>query len=174
MKPDGSFSVRNTDPKIKTTKNETSDRILKIPGYIFTLVKERKDYLDDLKAKRLSQGKPWEMQYDGYVSIADFGRLKDENTVGCALKRICASAGIPNVSPHDLRHITATLMYEYGAEGNPDKEAVLKAVSRYLGHSSTNTTIDVYMTHVESLSKIRHVSEAHQDPFLFTSKAGGM
>ena len=43
MKPDGSFSVRNTDPKIKTTKNETSDRILKIPGYIFTLVKERKD-----------------------------------------------------------------------------------------------------------------------------------
>ncbi len=114
------------------------------------------------------------MQYDGYVSIADFGRLKDENTVGFALKRICASAGIPNVSPHDLRHITATLMYEYGAEGNPDKEAVLKAVSRYLGHSSTNTTIDVYMTHVESLSKIRHVSEAHQDPFLFTSKAGGM
>lgn len=174
MKPDGTFSVRNTDPKIKTTKNETSDRILRVPGYIFTLVKERKEYLEDLKAKRLSQGRPWEMQYDGYVSIADFGRLKDENTVGCALKRICASAGIPNVSPHDLRHITATLMYEYGAEGNPDKEAVLKAVSRYLGHSSTNITIDVYMTHVESLSKIRQVSEAHQDPFLFASKTGGM
>ena len=65
-------------------------------------------------------------------------------------------------------------MYEYGAEGNPDKEAVLKAVSRYLGHYSTNITIDVYMTHVESLSKIRQVSEAHQDPFLFASKTGGM
>ena len=174
IKDDGTFSVKKIGTNIKSPKNDTSDRILKVPHHIFLLVRERKHYLDDLKEDRLKKGKPWDDQYEGYISIADFGQLKDENTVAVALKRICSAAAIPNVSPHDLRHIAATLMYEYGAANNPDKEGVLKSVSRYLGHASPNITIDVYMTFVESLSKIRGISETRQDPFLFASKTGGV
>lgn len=174
IKDDGTFSVKKIGTNIKSPKNDTSDRILKVPHHIFLLVRERKHYLDDLKEDRLKKGKPWDDQYEGYISIADFGQLKDENTVAAALKRICSAAAIPNVSPHDLRHIAATLMYEYGAANNPDKEGVLKSVSRYLGHASPNITIDVYMTYVESLSKIRGISETRQDPFLFASKTGGV
>jgi integrase len=52
------------------------------------------------------------------------------------LKPILARAGLPAISPHDLRHTCATLFFSQGA--NP------KLVQELLGHSSVALTIDRY------------------------------
>lgn len=46
------------------------------------------------------------------------------------------SAGLKNVSPHDLRHTAASLAVQAGAH--------VKAVQRMLGHASAAMTLDVY------------------------------
>lgn len=45
-------------------------------------------------------------------------------------------AGIPRITPHDLRHTAASFAVSSGAN--------VKAVQRMLGHSSAAMTLDVY------------------------------
>jgi len=52
------------------------------------------------------------------------------------MERLCKQAGIPKVTPHQLRHYAATQMLSHGAN--------LKAVSKILGHANTSTTCDTY------------------------------
>ena len=44
--------------------------------------------------------------------------------------------GLPNVSPHDLRHTAATLALESGAD--------LKQIQQLLGHRDASTTLQFY------------------------------
>lgn len=161
---DGNVQVTRENIEIKATKTLISERVLRIPDVLFDLVDERKEWLDKLKADRKKKGKPWDDQYDGYLSIADFGLIKSDGTLNCALKRICSSAGIPVVTTHDLRHVTATLMFEYGTQNMEQPDLILKMVSEYLGHADIGTTFDVYTSYVESRSRIRGVV-AQEDPF---------
>ena len=48
----------------------------------------------------------------------------------------CRTAGIVGLTPHDLRHTTASLAISAGAN--------VKAVQRMLGHASAAMTLDVY------------------------------
>ena len=50
--------------------------------------------------------------------------------------RAIRDAGVPRLSPHDLRHTTASLAVQSGAN--------VKAVQRMLGHKSAAMTLDVY------------------------------
>ena len=62
--------------------------------------------------------------------------------VACILKGFMTAAraaGLPDVTPHTMRHSTATLMVK---QGTP-----MAKVSRWLGHGNTKTTEDVYAHH---------------------------
>ena len=61
------------------------------------------------------------------------------NNYAKTLKRMCKNAGIPPISPHQLRHYFATSSMRDGAR--------LHIISRILGHASVAITADVY-THV--------------------------
>jgi integrase len=50
--------------------------------------------------------------------------------------RAVARAGLPTMTPHDLRHTAASLAVSSGAN--------VKAVQRMLGHASASMTLDVY------------------------------
>lgn len=50
--------------------------------------------------------------------------------------RAIRDAGVPRLTPHDLRHTTASLAVQAGAN--------VKAVQRMLGHKSAAMTLDVY------------------------------
>ena len=62
---------------------------------------------------------------------------RDPNTVTRRLKRFMKKHGLPDLSPHDLRHSCATLLLASGAD--------VKSVQEILGHSDASTTLNFYV-----------------------------
>ncbi len=101
---DGEVSVKKAGVTVKAPKTASSNRIIRVPDITFDLLKERKNSINDAKKRRLEKGLDWDDTFAGYICRADTGKIKSESTLTHALKRICSSAKIPIVSPHDLRY----------------------------------------------------------------------
>jgi integrase len=72
----------------------------------------------------------------GYVFTDASGMPVDPNLATRAFKKVLATAGLPKLTIHGLRHTHATILLEQGV--NP------KVVSERLGHASVATTMDIY------------------------------
>ncbi len=72
----------------------------------------------------------------GYVFTDASGMPVDPNLATRAFKKVVATAGLPKLTIHGLRHTHATILLEQGV--NP------KVVSERLGHASVATTMDIY------------------------------
>lgn len=53
------------------------------------------------------------------------------------VKRFMKAHGLPDMSPHDLRHSCATLLLKNGAD--------IKSVQEILGHANASTTLNFYV-----------------------------
>lgn len=62
---------------------------------------------------------------------------RDPNAVTRQVKKFMVSNGLPDLSPHDLRHSCATLMLEQGAD--------IKSIQDILGHANASTTLNFYV-----------------------------
>ena len=67
------------------------------------------------------------------------------------LHRVLKRAGLPKVRFHDLRHTFATLALKSGVD--------VKTVSSMLGHSTYQTTADIY-THLDYRDKMNTANAA--------------
>ena len=72
-----------------------------------------------------------------FGSPADVFAPRHPQAVTKRIKRFVNANGLPDVSPHDLRHSCATLLLNNGAD--------IKSVQEILGHSDASTTLNYYV-----------------------------
>ncbi|MEW5899474.1 MAG: tyrosine-type recombinase/integrase [Bacillota bacterium] len=92
--------------------------------------------------KGFFQGK---YQDNGLVFCSEDGRQLDPRNFTKRYARLLRKAGIPEVSFHNLRHTSATILLEQGED--------LKVVQENLRHTRLNVTADIYTTVIEKLKK---------------------
>ena len=64
------------------------------------------------------------------------GVLRNRNARRAWFNHAASQAGVPGLTPHELRHTAASLAVSAGAN--------IKALQRMLGHASAAVTLDIY------------------------------
>lgn len=89
------------------------------------------DWLDDGRPLLVANGKK-DADDEGALFVGARGRRIDQRIVREAVHHHAQAAGVPDISPHALRHSAATHLLDGGAD--------LREVQEMLGHSSLKTT----------------------------------
>lgn len=113
------------------TKTAKSRRTLKLPAWIFDLVKRLRA---EQARQRLAMGDQWH-ECGRLFTRADGGPIQPEMAYKW-LKRFCEEKGLPFYGVHQFRHLNASLLIYNGED--------VRAVSAALGHSQTSTTLNIY------------------------------
>ncbi len=72
-----------------------------------------------------------------FHSRRDVFRPCSPSAVTQRVKRFMKRSGLPDMSPHDLRHSCATILLSHGAD--------IKSVQEILGHANASTTLNFYV-----------------------------
>lgn len=124
-----------------TTKTENSERDVKLPPTVMNMLAEFREYQNGIRKK---MGEGW--QESGKIFTQYNGLPIHPSSVTTWLRKFTARNGLPHVTPHMLRHTSATLLL---MEGIP-----IKSVSKRLGHSKASTTSDIYGHSLKSVEDI--------------------
>lgn len=94
--------------------------------------------LNALKAQRMAEH-PNTTLDDSFIFPGENSIFapRDPAAVTQRVKRFMRSNGLPDMSPHDLRHSCATLLLSSGAD--------VKSVQEILGHTNASTTLNFYV-----------------------------
>jgi len=118
------------------TKSKTSART-------FPLLADMKDILLELKAHQAKSRKMFGDTYieSDYIFTWQNGRMYRPDYVTRAFQRVLKRNDLKRIRFHDLRHSTASILY--------DKGWALKDIQEWLGHADIETTGNIY-THISS------------------------
>ena len=115
----------------KMPKSSTSIRVIRLSPVAIQLLK---DYRKIQAADQLSCGDQW-MDLD-LVFTRWNGSYFNPDDLTKWFNGFVRRNGLPQVTPHSLRHTNATLMIAAGTD--------LRTVSKRLGHAQTSTTMNIY------------------------------
>ena len=124
-----------------TTKTESSKRIIKLPKFIFDMLKDLKK---EQTSDRLKFGSKW--TDTDFVFIAKAGKPIHPDTVSGWFRNFVEKNNLPKVTIHSLRHTSATLLIMQGVN--------VKTVSSRLGHSNLSTTQNIYSHAIKTADEI--------------------
>lgn len=131
----GKYTLVEKPPKKDSYRN------LKVPQVIMEELQKRKIEYDSFKICNSNF-----LDYD-YVSFnRKTGKPHYPTSFNTYLYRNCPDIKIPTISVHGLRHMFATILIERGV-------SIVK-ISSLLGHSSPNTTFEIYCGIMEERKKI--------------------
>ena len=121
------------------TKSKTSKRTL-------PLLSDVKDVLLKLKNKQVDNSKTFGNTYikSDYVFKWQDGKLYRPDFITRSFQRVLKKHGLKKIRFHDLRHSTASILYDKGWN--------LKDVQDWLGHADIETTGNIY-THISNQRK---------------------
>ena len=124
----------NGRPVNKSTKNRSSIRRLGYAG-----LADIEELMERLWRQRLEEVERLGDEYEdgGYVICHNGGRPYQADYLSNRLQRVLKGTGLPYVTLHGLRHSFASIANS--------RNVPLFGISKALGHSSTNTTTQVYM-----------------------------
>ncbi len=122
-----------------TNKTAASNRI-------YTLLPEIRELLLEIKAQQDRNRKFFGDTYQDsdYVFTWPDGKLYHPQCVTDAFQKVLRNHGLPKMRFHDLRHSTASILYDKGWD--------LKDIQIWLGHADIETTGNIY-THITNLRK---------------------
>lgn len=127
----GTLVLDHGHRRVNPPKSADSQRTIAIP-------RETADALEEQRrlqaAWRQYAGRRW--RETGFVFTGNTGSSMPHATPAKALRVWCMELGLPRMTPHDLRHLHASLLISAGVP--------VTAVSARLGHASPDTTLRVY------------------------------
>lgn len=126
-------TLARTDKGLYVTspKTQASVRQIHLPAHLVELLKS---HLLAQSNEIAQAGSKYAQK--GFVFSTQTGEPVDPRNLQRSVQLACKKAGLPAVSPHTLRHSAATTMLEAGIP--------IHVVSRQLGHSNINITVDIY------------------------------
>ena len=139
------LKIQHTVVKQKTiiakdsTKSMTSRRV-------YPLLKEVKKLLLELREKQKRDRIDFGSVYTetDYIFVWSDGMPYRPDYITRTFKKVLAQHGLPQMRFHDIRHSTASILYDNGWE--------LKDIQQWLGHADIGTTGNIY-THLTRLRK---------------------
>lgn len=116
---------------VSTPKTATSVRIIPLTNSSLLLLKRLREQIE--------KQYPTTIIKEAFVfpSEKDLFFPKDPHAITRRVKRFMKRNGLPDLSPHDLRHSCATLLLAQGAD--------VKSVQQILGHSDASVTLNFYV-----------------------------
>ena len=140
----------------KETKNISSERVLKLPSYMFDTLREYKSWQNKM---RLALGDYWHKKItikyaDGTTNVckndrvftSDNGEPIFPDTITQWVNKFQTKYDLPKFTPHTLRHTNISLLI---AAGVP-----LRNVSQRAGHSQLSTTSNIYAHAIKTVDEI--------------------
>ena len=134
---DGTYTLYASN----TLKNNSSYRSMPLDDSFY-------NYLVELKAKqeenRTLYGNSYNREYQDYVCVNALGDLITPNYITKTFKRLLEKNDLRHIRFHALRHSCASLLLSLGYP--------MKNIQMWLGHSSFNTTANIY-AHIDASAK---------------------
>jgi len=115
----------------KSPKNETSNRVIKLPQIA---INKLKGLYDEQMAERLLWGDLWVNSNN--IMIKKDGSVMFHKTPSTWFNEWIKKTDLPKVTFHQLRHTNASILLAQGVDP--------VALSKRLGHSRPSTTTDIY------------------------------
>ncbi len=112
-------------------KTEAGNRCVLLPDMVMNAFRRQRSQQAEW---RLRQGMDW--PDTDLIFTTRQGTPLHRSVVGHSMRKVCEFLSIPRLTPHGLRHLSASVIV---AQGIP-----LPAVSKRLGHSRTSITLDTY------------------------------
>lgn len=122
-------------------KTKSSERKVKAPPVLMALLKTHKIWQAE---RRLALGAMW--KNSGQIFTNQKGGYYNGSTLNQQFKKAIKGKGLPPLHIHDLRHANASLLINAGLP--------TKVVSDHLGHTNTQTTLNIY-THIFEETKAK-------------------
>lgn len=133
--------TKDSQAVIKGPKNKSSKRIVSMPEWYMA---ELKEYQKEWKKNYWDMKNKWQGGDRQVVFHAGYGKPFYHTQPTKWWTRFLSRHGLEHITFHGLRHSSATLLIEDENNHGSEVDSILKAVQKRLGHSTFQTTADIY------------------------------